>query len=215
MLVFGFSATALAQATVYAANTHNSGVFNGAGGTPLSPSDTGNPVYSSLVTSNGLIFAFNPPGGTNTWGSQGGPAGSQLLAVDVSFNLYGGPTAASAAAETNLVLSVTGSAIAGDNVNWGQIYGPSVGLTVPGTTAASPVWLDLQMWIGNTYTTYFAALGNVDAGDTGPFLNPSGGGAIPPSSLSGMPDLLLDVPEPGLFALSSVGAAALFLFRRG
>jgi len=209
LFVAGLSLGAFAQGTVLIDNFPNTGVYNGNGGTAFNGA-SGNPVYSSLVTSNGLIF-------TTHTASQAGQLGysvgsSQMLGVDVNFQLFGGATAGQA---TNLVASAIGSGqIAGDNGNWGQI-GISGTFGVPGTTVASTVFLDLKVWEGNFASYALAQAANSWTGDTGAFQNTSGGGATPASHLYGLPDLqLVQAPEPSTFALAGLGAAALMIFRR-
>src|SRR5262249_29962677 len=140
-------------------------------------------------------------------------AGSQMLGVDVSLALYGGATPGT----MSLITNVSGSQIStpvDDNANWGQLSYSTPSLAIPGTTASSLVYLDLQLWEAN-FSTYPAAYGGFAyTADTGPFLNPSGGGITPASTLVGMPDVILDVPEPSIAALSLLGVAALLLRRR-
>ena len=210
LLVTGAALRAFAQGTIFAENLNNTGVYNGAGGTAFDPvADTGNPVYSSLVTSNGLIFTMDP---TAQAGNLGYGQGSQMLGVDVNFALYGGATAGTA---NTLIVSLTGTngAAAGDNANWGQLsYDQGAQqYFVPGTAAAATVYLDLQVWEG-TATTYAASTSY--KADSGVFANPSGGGAGVPQPLYGLPDMLLTIPEPSILALSGLGAAALMIFRR-
>ena len=207
LLVTGAALGASAQGTIFINNLKNTGVFGGNGGTPFNGT-SGNPVYSSLVTSNGLIFTLDT---TAQAGHLGYTAGSQMIGTDFNFALYGGATSGGA---SNLILSLTGTnaAAAGDNANWGELSGPGAQQNVPGTTATSPVFLDLQVWEG-TATSYAASTSY--KGDTGVFVNPSGGGVTAAQPLYGMPDLQLVIaPEPSVLALSSIGAAALMLVRR-
>jgi hypothetical protein len=88
-------------------------------------------------------------------------------------------------------------------------------LTVPGSTANSPVFLDLQVWEGNFATYSAAAAGGGYVGDSGVFSNPSGGGQSAPLQVTGLPDMMLQtIPEPSVFALAGLGAAALMMVRR-
>ena len=193
------------QGTIFVFNFQNTGVFNGSGGTPFVGGTNGDPVFSSGVTSNGLVFTLDPSAQA---GHLGYHAGSQMMGLDFSFQLYGGPTPTQA---TTLFYSLTGSAIAGDNANWGQFTGTNRALNVPGTTASTTVYLDLKMWEGSTFNTYNAALlGGDYTADSGAFANPSGGGANQPQTLIGMPDMLLQVPEPSFFGLSVLGAMGVF-----
>ena len=209
LLVTGAALGAFAQGTIFANNLMNTGVYNGAGETAFNPfAGTGNPVYSSLVTSNGLIFTLDP---TAQAGNLGYGQGSQMLGVDVNWELYGGATAGTA---TTLITGEVGTngAAAGDNANWGQFNGPGSQQYVPGTTTASGTgFLDLQVWEG-TATSYATSLSY--KADSGAFANPISFGTIPPRPLYGLPDMLLTIPEPGIPALSGLGAAALMILRR-
>jgi len=95
----------------------------------------------------------------------------------------------------------------------------------PGATAS----LTVMAWIGNagSYAAasalekFYAATGPstwVDA-STVKFNNTTGGAGVPPaitfpSSLDGMPSMVLVVPEPSTLALAGLGAAALLAYRR-
>ena len=206
LLVTGAALGALAQGTIFANNLNNTGVYGGAGGTPFTGT-SGNPTYSPLVISNGLIFTSDP---TAQAGNLGYGQGSQMLGVDVNWVLYGGATAGTA---TTLITGEVGTngAAAGDNANWGQLYGGGQQYNVPGTTPSSTVFLDLQVWEGTAAS--YAASTSYKA-DSGAFANPSSGGAGVPQPLYGLPDMLLTIPEPSIPALSGLGAAALMILRR-
>jgi hypothetical protein len=199
----GFAVGSYGQGTIFINNLANTGVFGGNGGT------VADPVYSALVTQNGLIFTTDP---TEQEGSTGGTAGSTLIGDDFSWELLGGASASSLSA----VASFTGGQIVGDNQNYGQFQGPSAGEDVPGTTASSTVFLELLVWEGNSFSTYAAAqLAGDYTGSSGVFTSASGGGTAQPPSLLSMPDVLVQaVPEPGTMALSALGGLSLFLFRR-
>jgi hypothetical protein len=187
-------------------------VYNGSGGT------VANPVFSTGVTQNGLIYTTDPAAMA---GNLGGPAGSALIGLDFSWALLGGATPDSA---TTLLASYTGTQINGDNFNWGQLEGPSYQTSIPGTSVNATVYLDLLVWEGATYSTYSEALAAGDyAGTSGVFSNPAGGGISFPCSLVGLPDVQLtgagnglfgNVPEPDTLALAALGGASLFMFRR-
>jgi len=216
-LVAGVSLITHAQGTIAANNLANTGSFNGQSFNPNS--GTGNPVYSSTVTSGGLIFTLDPAAqaGNNGYGS----ANSQMLGQDVSWALYGGATAGAA---TTLLASLTGSGITGDNANWGQITdGTGAAIGVPGTAAGATVYLDLYVWEGNTFSSYAAALAGGDyTATTGAFANNSGGltagGPVTQSPLGGMPDIQLAtstvIPEPSTLAMAGVGLASMLFLRR-
>ena len=194
------------QGTIFVNNFNNTGVFGGAGGTPFNGT-SGNPVYSPLVTSNGLIFTLDA---TAQAGNLGYGGGSQMLGVDVNFALYGGATAGTA---TNLIESLTGTngAAFQDNANWGQITGGGAVHNVPGTAGAGTGFFDLQVWEG-TATSYAASTGYKS--DTGVFQSLMSSGLKAPLPLYGMPDILLTIPEPSFFALSVLGAIGVFWRRR-
>jgi hypothetical protein len=201
------AAVTYGQGTIFIYNVDNTGVYNGNGGS------TANPVYSGSVTQNGLIFT------TDSTEQAGG--GSTLIGNDFSWALYGGATATTA---TTLLASETGSAITGDNTsaNYGNLYYGANAVSVPGTTAAGTVYLELFVWEGSTFITYAAAASGGDfVGDSGVFANGSGGitasGSVVAAALTGMPDMNLavtSVPEPGTLALAALGGASLLMFRR-
>jgi hypothetical protein len=199
------AAVTYGQGTIVVNNYDNTGVYNGNGGS------TANPTFSSAVTQNGLIFTTDV---SSQEGTLGGTAGSTLLGADFSWALYGGATDSSSA--LTLITSETGSAITGDNINWGQLQGGANAVNITGTTASSTVYLELFVWEGNTFSTYAAAVAGGDfVGDSGVFANSSGGGANPAVALTGLPDMeLTAIPEPGTLALAALGGASLLMFRR-
>lgn len=211
IIIAGLTASVYGQGTVLANNQNNTGTYNGNGGQAFNPgTEVGSPTYSSLVTSNGLFFTLDTAAQA---GHNGYTAGSQMMGADFSFALFGGATALTA---TNPVTSLTGGAIAGDNGNWGQLI-VSGSQTVPNTSAASLLYLNIFVWEGSTFLSYAAALTGGDyTGTSGAFLNPSGGGPTPASTLSGMPDVLFaPVPEPSTLALAGLGGlASLMAIRR-
>jgi hypothetical protein len=209
-LVAGAALVTHAQGTISINNYANTGAFNGQAFDGIN----GNPVYSASVTSGGLIFTLDPAAQAGTIGYSA--ANSQMLGADVNFALFGGATAGTA---TSLIFSLTGSAITGDNGNWGQLSDIAGNVyTVPGSAANSTVYLDLEVWEGSA-TTYAAAVAaGAYTGNTGVFANASGGGLSAPVSLTGMPDLQLStatvVPEPSTLAMAGVGLASMLLLRR-
>jgi hypothetical protein len=202
LAVTAAAVTSYGQGTIFINNLSNTGIYNGNGGT------VANPVYSALVTQNGLIFTTDA---TETQAAVSGSGTSALMGDDFSWALYGGSSASS----LTLLASETGSATTGDNEFWGQVYGGANQVSVTGTTANSTVYLELYVWEGSTFSTYADAVTGGDyAGVSGVFTNPSGGGNTVGSSLTGMPDVLLTVPEPTSMALAALGGASLLLFRR-
>jgi hypothetical protein len=212
--MFGLSLSlgVYAQGVIFIDSTANTGVQGVNGGTAFDGSST-SPTYSALVTANGMIFTTDTAA---QWQNNGGPSGSQLIGQDFNFALYYGTTSGNA---TTLVTSLIGSGnITGDNVNWGQIQLPSAASqSLTGTTAGSPVFLDLQIWEGN-FASYAAAVsGGGYAADSGAFSNPTGGGQTPPAGLSGLPDMILTasvVPEPTSLALAGLGGFGMLMALR-
>jgi hypothetical protein len=96
-VVASAAAISYGQGTILINNLQNTGVYNGNGGT------TANPVYSALVTQNGLILTTDP---TETQAAVSGKGSSALIGDDFSWALYGG----SSASTLTLVASETGSA---------------------------------------------------------------------------------------------------------
>jgi hypothetical protein len=209
------AASSYGQGYVLLDNLNNTGSYlgNSGGGssTPFNGS-TGNPAYSALVTSNGLFFTTDPA-------DQAGPNGytpstSTMIGADFSFAIYGGSTAGTA---TTLLASFTGGEIVGDCANWGQLEGPTALATPVGSGALTTVWMQVFAWEGNTFSTYAAAvLGGDYAGFTPVFQNPSASSSEAPviPNMTGMPDLIMSVPEPTTLALAGLGGAALLALRR-
>jgi hypothetical protein len=228
ILLTAVSAAAVAavshgQGTIYIDNTINTGVYQGSGGT------VANPVYSSAVTQNGLIFTLDPAEQEQNF--LGGRAGSILMGDDFCWALYAGATAA--ATEVALftgtpLASNTGAGITGDNATYGGVQDQTGDFyRVLGSMAGSTVYLDLQVWEGNRFPSYESAMEAGDGtADTGLFANPSGGSGFPSGPgafLTGMPDVLIWppdpglviwVPEPGILSLAALDGASLLLFRR-
>jgi hypothetical protein len=224
-VALSFSVGAYAQGVVKADNTANTGVYGGFGGTAFDGSST-SPTYDALVTQNGLIFTSDTAA---QWGNNSGPAGSQLLGVDSSFVLVGGTSSASVAsivtgAGGNIVLSVTGNAITGDNVNWGQLQANAgIGNLVPGVTVSGPAFFNLFVWEGNGFADYASAVAGGDyAGSSGAWTQVVGGPnppnpANPAPTLTGMGDVLLtatSVPEPTTLALAGLGGFGMLMALR-
>lgn len=173
----------------------------------------------------------------NQYGNYGGPAGSQLEYVDFNLVVLGGPTASSvnqllgvwllsgygqslsayAAANGYTVASgepyTTVQNAYGINLDVGLVWDPNLAeLEIPGVTT-SPGYLNFFMWEG-TASSYAEAFDAGDArGTTGVFAQACTMGILPPSTITDMPDVLLDVPEPATFALGLAGLS-LLLFRR-
>ena len=86
--------------------------------------------------------------------------------------------------------------------------------------AATPppaTMLDIFAWDGTADNPLLAATMGDHVGHTGPFLNPVGGIGSPPSvpaDLTGMPALLIGVPEPSSLPLAVAGGVAVLALRR-
>jgi len=162
-----------------------------------------NTSNSPTATSGGLVF-------TNNLGHTG------LIQDNVGFTLLAG-------ADTNSlspVVTITSLTSGGTFWDSGQFVDPSLATRTIGTIPAkTPGWFEIQMWYDPTgqYNSYAQALA-APGGITGAvwFSNPTGGGTTPPSTLTGMPALMLTgtVPEPTTFAMVGLGSAALLIFRR-
>ena len=76
------------------------------------------------------------------------------------------------------------------------------------------VMLEVRMWTGNYPSFNIAKSFGYLVADTGLFQNPVGSLATAPASLSGMPALLLGIPEPSVFSFAITGAVAFLLLRR-
>jgi hypothetical protein len=210
------TAASFGQGYAYVQNLANTGTYNGFGGTAFNPNtESGNPVYSANVTSNGLFFTTDT---ANTWGANGGPTGNQLLGTDISFAIYGSATQGGT---FTFVTSFTGNQIntpSDDNANWGQLQGPGAAQGFGNASSPTSVWIELYAWEGSAFSTYASAVSGGDyTAFSGAFLNPSAtssGAPIIPS-LTGMPDMLLSpVPEPCTLALVGLGGAGLLAIRR-
>jgi hypothetical protein len=202
-----------AQGTILLDNTANTGVFGGNGGTAYNANNnnTGT-VYSSAVTQNGLIFTTDA---TASGTAVGGPAGSQLIGVDFNYTFLAGSSAGNV---STVISGTTGTPTAGINATYGGIQLPSGSpftLTSAGIASGGTGFFELQVWEGN-FASYSAAVtGHGYAGQSAIWSQATGGGATPPTKLTGMGDILLvAVPEPTTIALAGLGGAALLAFRR-
>jgi len=206
------AASSYGQGTVYLNNGQNTGVLNGNGGVAFTGDNSGT-VFSSLVTSNGLVFTTDT---SEQAGNLGGPTGSALIGENFSFAIYGSLTSGGT---FSLLDSVTGSAInngSGTNPNWGELADPSGASYGVGSGTPTVVYLEVYAWEGSTYSDYADAL---SAGDyvafSGVFENPSGSGVGSPQTMYGMPDInLAVVPEPTTLAIAALGGLSLLGLRR-
>jgi hypothetical protein len=197
-------------------------------------------TYSSTVTSGGLVFTTttaNQPGAVDPTDFPG--SSSQLECVDFNLVVLGGPTASSANQLMGVwLLSGYGqslSAYAAANgytlttqtepyttvqnaygicEDAGVFQDPGcLQFGIPGVTT-SPGYLDFFMWEG-TASSYDAAIGDGDArGTTGVFAQACTTGTVVGLFTTDLPDVLLEVPEPGALVLAGLGGLSLLLFRR-
>lgn len=184
-------------------------------GQMLTLDNIANTSSSSTATSGGLV-----------WTNNTGSGQSGLVNQDLNIILLGGTSAGSLAPLTpvaQLLLGGSGSGV-GDLILPGIFLDPgALTYDVVGAAPGSIVVLEVQAWLGSTYTDYASALADPNAYVTRtliPFNNTTGNqGGSPPvtaSDLTGMPALILSnlVPEPGTLALAGLGLATLLVFRR-
>jgi hypothetical protein len=160
-----------------------------------------NTSLSSLATANGLVF-------TNFGGHLG------LEQGNVSITLLAGPVGGS----LTPVTTILGSANFGDGDGFGQFTDGSTpgiyNLAAAGVAAGAPAEVMLEMWEGSALTYVAATTSGSLYGTSAEFINPTGGGTTPPTSLTGMPAVILTSPEPSTIILGGLGAAALLALRR-
>jgi hypothetical protein len=206
-----------AQGTILLDNTANTGVFGGFGGVAYdAANNNGGTVYSASVTKNGLIFTTDPAAAGTV---VGGPAGSQLIGVDYNYAFFAG---SSAGTVTTLISGTTGNPTSGINATYGGIQLPSgtpFTLTAAGIASGGTGFFLLQVWEGN-FASYSAAVAaNAYAGQSAIWSQTTGGGANPPSKLTGMGDILLTntaapIPEPSTLALAGLGGFGMLMAMR-
>lgn len=173
-----------------------------------------NTSLDSTATSNGLVWTNDGKGGIGLWDGWN---------YNLSATLSGGPSTDSLTPlatylEQNMVGDYTG-------FGSGQFmctFNVQRVVTVPGIPAGGTAWLKLELWWsagGPYYPTYEAA----KLGGTAFFgeaiwqqdtANPVGPPPEPPGTLTGMPAIVMMVPEPSMFALAGLGLAGLLIFRR-
>jgi len=172
-----------------------------------------NKSLDSAATSNGLVWTNDGKGGIGLWDG---------MNYNLSAAIYGGPSSDS----LTPISTVREDQLAGDYTGyeagkfWVTFYGPRT-LTVPGITPGGTAWIKLELWWsagGPVSPTYDAAKtdGHSFFGEA-LFQNPTGNPLpppTPPTTLTGMPAIVLMVPEPSMFALAGLGLAGLFIFRR-
>jgi len=135
---------------------------------------------------------------------------------DFSAMLMGGSSTSNMTVLATL-LQTDGTIISGTSLGapgqWIDVTGASY--VVNGVAAGGNAFLDVQIWEGAFSSLAAAKAAGMYGGDSGIFSNPTGGGALPPADLTGMPSFaLVPSPEPATMALFGLGAASLLLFRR-
>jgi len=168
-----------------------------------------NDSVSTAATANGQVW-------TNNLGNIGLFDGYNLnLGITV---LYGATSSSLSPLCTYLESDVTGY----DVGKFIGTYASPATWSLSGVSGGATAWIDLQLWAsagGGPYTTFAAAKASgVALWGEALFQNPTGNpGASPPTvpeMLTGMPAVLLVVPEPATFALAGLGLASLLIFRR-
>jgi len=141
-----------------------------------------------------------------------------LATSDFNALLMGGSSTSNLTVLATLLQS-DGTILSGASVGapgqWIDLTGASY--TVNGVAAGGTAFLDVQIWEGNFSSMAAAKAAGMFGGDSGIFQNPTGGGALPPADLTGMPSFALTatvLPEPTTLAFAGLGAASLLLFRR-
>jgi len=141
----------------------------------------------------------------------GGPA--TLITGDFNAAFYGGTDSAN----LTLLHSFSGAGAVGTGVAGpGTFFDPTgSAYAVPGTTTASTTaFFQIEAWGGQFATYAEAKAQGALAGKSGVFSNPVASPPNTPPDLTGMPSVILVIPEPSSFALAGLGAAALLIFRR-
>ncbi len=165
--------------------------------------DSANPNATPISTSSGLFFIA--------------VANPVKISGDFNAAFYGGTDSAN----LTLIASFSGAAAAGSSFFGDGTWTDPAGKTyvVPGlenapANSSGTAWFKVEAWTG-PFSSFAAALaGNATAaGFSPPFQNPWASLPNLTPDLSGMPSICMCIiPEPGTFALTSLGAIS-FLFR--
>jgi len=159
-----------------------------------------NTSTSPSATANGLF-----------WISTGGAP--VLLPQDFNAAFYGGADSSSLSPLAVFLLS-DGSAV-GDNQGGPGIFvdPPGTIYTIPGATESA--FFRIQAWTGNFNSFDAAVAGGAFSAQSPVFINPV---SVPPGfplPLTGMPAMVLAVPEPSTFVLAGLGGICALLLCRG
>jgi len=154
-----------------------------------------NTSLSTAATANGLVFE-----------------NGALYGGNVSITMLAGPVGGS----LTPIVTILGTANGGDGDGGGQFTDFSANgvynLASAGVAAGAVAEIELEFWTGTGPS--YTSPGSPNAFDIVTFDNPTGGGTTPPTTLTGMPAVILASPEPSTIILGGLGAAALLALRR-
>jgi len=152
---------------------------------------------SPSATANGLFFS-------DIGGVIGGGLGPIPLCFSVNF--YGGTDSAGLILLKSFPLSTLS-----DWPVYPGIFSDPTGLaiTVPGATTSA--FFRIEAWVGGYGSTYASA---ALRGSSGVFVNPVAQSPNALPTLTGMPAVVIGIPEPGGLTLVSLGAGLLLVCRR-
>jgi hypothetical protein len=153
----------------------------------------------------------NLPGNT----SAGFPAGTRTYSGPLltGTGYYAGLWAGPVGATIEQLTFVPGSLKTFRTGNFaGAINNSGNVIAIPGVVEGSPAVLQLRAWDnqGGTITSYDDA---DIRGASLPFTSGNLGGVVPPPTMAGLQSFQL-IPEPATYALITLGAASMWLFRR-
>lgn len=159
--------------------------------------NVGNSNPSLTATASGLVWIAVTPESPYT-----------LLNQDLNFELLAGPDADHlTTVATWLVSDGSANGICAGNGQFRNPTGQPLAV-LPYVLVGSPVTLEIRAWAGTASTYGHYGL----EGDTGPFLNPVGNGAVNVPTLTGMPALRLPpnlIPEPSTVVLAGLALVIL------
>ncbi len=138
--------------------------------------------------------------------------GVRPLNQDLNFELLAGVKPLGVMTSLDKWL-LSDSSAKGISVGGGHFADPSRSVfVVPGVPPYGNAWLELDVWVG-MYNSLNAALVNGGLGVSVYFWNPTGAsGQV--ADLTGMPAVVLAIPEPSMLSFVVTGAIAFLLLRR-